>query len=107
MPRAIFPEPPFPRWAQEHRLLRDLTGQPVMDWLAAWKTVHGIESVQDRNLSLTHYLARCGELRKQPSPHEWVRWFTEDEGKERRRIAAEQQRARQETAGRATNPWFE
>lgn len=107
VPRAISPVPPFPRWATSHRLLIQSTPQQQQDWWQAWVTVHGIESVQDRNLSLTHYLARCGELRKSPSPHEWVRWFTEDEGKERRRITAEQQRARQETAGRPTNPWFE
>jgi hypothetical protein len=59
---------------------------------AALKTAHDSIELTDIPLFITHYRIRCGELKREPSSSEWLRWLIEDEKKaraEERRLARE------------------
>jgi hypothetical protein len=92
--------PPFPWWARSHHLLVDITPEEQHRWLRAWDTITAqIGTSWDANGHLTHYLARCEELKKSPRPEEWVRWFAQDEQK-----AQQELRLRREQMDEAQRP---
>lgn len=81
-------EKPFPAFAKAR--LGDLPYDQRRAWLVAWESVDSVAREWDPAMNLTKYFARCRELRRQPQPDEWVRWFTEEELKARREAKAEE-----------------
>jgi hypothetical protein len=69
--------------------------------MAAWTTVTAIATVLDPTENLTKYFARCKERKTPPRPPEWIRWFVDDQVKERRAVS--EAAASEETP----KPWFE
>lgn len=78
--------PPFPKFAQKElrNLVPDLNDSTANEWTTAWNTAHATYRELEPILHLTKYLARCREAKRKPSVTEWLKWFVEDEQKERR-----------------------
>jgi hypothetical protein len=93
----------FPMWARA--ALESVPPQQRTQWERAWRAICSlVDTHWDPNLHLTKYLARCTELKREPTPSDWTRWFAEDE-KDAADKAAQQRKAKKDNP--THNPYWE
>jgi hypothetical protein len=102
--RPVTTLPQFARAA-----LGNLDNGAKAEWVSAWQTI--AEQVTEETLwdpigHLTRYFVRCKQLRKEPTPDEWMRWYTEDEAKARREYRIERENHR-DAAQESHNPFWQ
>jgi hypothetical protein len=95
--------PEFPMWARA--ALESAPPQQRPQWVRAWRAVCSlVDTHWDPNLHLTKYLARCTELKREPTPSDWTRWFAEDEKDAAEKASKQRQHDKDNPT---TNPYWE
>lgn len=95
--------PAFPEFAKA--ILGNIDNAEKVEWGKTWAAITSLlDTAWDPTLHLTKYLAQCKDRRRTPKPHDWARWYAEDERDAAAKRAVERNRT---TTTDSPNPYWE